>query len=199
MLQHCWNFPSPSVLTYGYVYHGTNGKKTRHNIEEPAVPLERNLHGLTPCGFVVVKDNLKKSDSGKWMAETTNLGMPVRASSASSVPICVRGRHQNGWEEAQSRIHVEEIHETRSSGETLRRFLIKCTLGEILVDEYRTMFVSRNLYRGSGNAAWFREKWCRSNCLVLRHGRTCEGMRRTLPRIGKQKHRAVVQCGLTKS
>ena len=30
-----------------------------------------------------------------------------------SIPLCVRGRHQNGWEEARSGIHVEEIDETQ--------------------------------------------------------------------------------------
>ena len=33
------------------------------------------------------------------MGESSDQGMLVRISSARSISICVRGRHQNGWEE----------------------------------------------------------------------------------------------------
>ena len=49
----------------------------------------------------------------KWMGESTTLGMLVRVSSARSIPICVRGRHQIGWEKAQFGTHVEKIGDTR--------------------------------------------------------------------------------------
>ena len=47
----------------------------------------------------------ENGSSGTCMGESTNLEW--------SIPVCERGRHHNGWEEARSGIHVEEIDETQ--------------------------------------------------------------------------------------
>ena len=60
-----------------------------------------------------MEKTIQESSSGKWMADSAHLGMLVCASSAWSVPVRVRGRQRNGWEETQSGAHVEKIDETR--------------------------------------------------------------------------------------
>ena len=54
--------------------------KSLSNIEEPVVPLERNLNGHPPARFCG-KDNWK----------ITELGMPICASTARSITLGVRG------------------------------------------------------------------------------------------------------------
>ena len=54
--------------------------KIMDNTEEPVVPLERNLHGHPLARLVWRRQFEKKNNySGKWMEESTNLGMLVGA------------------------------------------------------------------------------------------------------------------------
>ena len=56
--------------------------KSWSNIEDPLVPLERNLYGHPLAGLLWEKT---------WMGKSAELGMPICESKARSMPICIRG------------------------------------------------------------------------------------------------------------
>ena len=43
---------SQNAQTFGYVYQNTNGPKSWSSMEDPVVPLERNLHGHPLAGLL---------------------------------------------------------------------------------------------------------------------------------------------------
>ena len=45
-------FPNRNVQTFGFVYHDTNGPKSWSSIEDPVVPLERDLYGHPLAGLL---------------------------------------------------------------------------------------------------------------------------------------------------
>ena len=50
-LPNCSEFQSQNVQTYGYVLHVTDGPTSLSNIQDPVVPLERNLYGHPLAGL----------------------------------------------------------------------------------------------------------------------------------------------------
>ena len=72
MLQHCWNFPSPSVLTCGYVYHGTNGHNHGTILKNQPFLLDE-IHMVTSLQVCYGQRQSQNIYSWKWMGETTNL------------------------------------------------------------------------------------------------------------------------------
>ena len=45
-------FQNRNVQTFGFVYHDTNGPKSWSSMEDPVVPLERNLYGHPLAGLL---------------------------------------------------------------------------------------------------------------------------------------------------
>ena len=50
MLQNYWKFPNLYVQTFGLVHHDTKWSKSWSSMEDPVVPLERNLYGRPLAG-----------------------------------------------------------------------------------------------------------------------------------------------------
>ena len=80
---------------------------TRVTMEDAATLLKLPK---SECPHIWIRLHLCRIDMGetvrerctsKLMVESTNLGMPVSASSARSIPVRVRGRHPNGREKAR--------------------------------------------------------------------------------------------------
>ena len=59
-LPDCSKFPSQNVQTFGHAFHDTEWPKSWTNIEDPVVPLERNLYGH-PFAGLLWKDSSGKS------------------------------------------------------------------------------------------------------------------------------------------
>ena len=85
------------------------GPKSWANIEDPVVPLERNLHGphlQGHCGKV------RGSFAGAWLEKSARLRMSLCSSKTRIILIGSRGRHRKWLEEAVYGSQVEEINET---------------------------------------------------------------------------------------
>ena len=52
MLPNCSKFLNRNDQTFGYVFHDTNEQKSWANIEDPVVPLERNVYGHPLAGLL---------------------------------------------------------------------------------------------------------------------------------------------------
>ena len=52
MHHHFWKFRSQNVQIFRFVYHDTNGQKSWSSMEDPVVPLERNLYGHPLAGLL---------------------------------------------------------------------------------------------------------------------------------------------------
>ena len=52
MLTNCLKFQNRNVQTFGFVYHDTNDLNPWSNIEDPVIPLERNLYGHPLAGLL---------------------------------------------------------------------------------------------------------------------------------------------------
>ena len=89
-----------------------NWPKSWANIEDPVVPLERNLYGHPLAGIAMGK-TIRRSFVGAWMGESTELGMPVRSSETGYFCQFFVDDIKNGWKEAECGSHVEEIDEKR--------------------------------------------------------------------------------------
>ena len=66
-------FLSQNVQTYGYVFHD-KWPKSWSDIEDPVVPLERNLYGH-PSGRIGTGKTTRGSSVGTWMGKSTELRM----------------------------------------------------------------------------------------------------------------------------
>ena len=80
-----------------------------------------------------------------------NLGMSVCSLQARSVPIRVRGRHQNRREGTEFEAYVAETDEPSWSGETDYVFLIQCTLDVLKADAIRTIVLLTSTERCSNH------------------------------------------------
>ena len=57
--QIIYKFPNRNVQTFGFVYHDTNGLNRWSSMEDPVVPLERNLYGH-PLAEILLKHGWEK-------------------------------------------------------------------------------------------------------------------------------------------
>ena len=73
--------------------------KSWSNIEDPVVPLERNLR--SPTRRPSVGKTIRGSFVGAWMAKSTELGRSICASETWIILIGIRGWHQNGWKRVE--------------------------------------------------------------------------------------------------
>ena len=107
------------------------------NIEDPNVPLERNLYGHPLAGDYCGSDRLKFywDLDGK----SAKFGMSIRSSKAGIILTCICGRHQNGWNGAEYCTRVEESDDHVYLRCTQR----DCASNESLIEQYKEMFDSR--------------------------------------------------------
>ena len=104
------SFQSEGVQIFGFVYRNTKWPKSWSSMEDPVVPLERNLYGHPLASFLWERP-FEEVLVGTWMGKSTELGMSVY-STKTRIFIRIRG-HKHGWKKAECGSHVEEIDETR--------------------------------------------------------------------------------------
>ena len=74
--------------------------KSWTNIEDPVVPLERNLHGHPSAGLLwerQCEEVLLKT----WMGKSTGLGMFICSQETRIILVDMRWRHQHSWEKSR--------------------------------------------------------------------------------------------------
>ena len=142
--------PNRNAQTCGFVYHDTNGTSW-FSMEDPVVPLERNLYGH-PCGIAVMGKAIWENPIEVRLGEGFQLGMLVRTPwkkglflSVYVYDIKLAGKKQNidpMWKVLNKEVDLGEptsfldhVH----LGCTQRQFKIS----KDIVDNYRAMFESR--------------------------------------------------------
>ena len=81
--------------------------KSWEYIEDPVVPLERNLYGH-PLAGLLWERQFEKSIDGTWMRRSTELRMPICCLKTWTMLVGVRGWYQYGRKEAECSFNVEE-------------------------------------------------------------------------------------------
>ena len=80
----------------------------RSNIEDPVVPLQRNLCGH-PLAGLLWERQFEKVLLGLGLAKSIGLGMFICSPKTRTILIEKRERHQNCWKKAEFEYNVEEI------------------------------------------------------------------------------------------
>ena len=162
MLENYWKFPNRNVQTFGIVYHDTNGQV---QYRRPSRSLNETCTVILSerqCEKVILEYGCEKVSNRECLLYTVKM----------IVLICVCGWHQIGWKEL---------------GCTQRQ----CEKSKDIVDNYRTMFESKNFCG---------ENWKTSILgkyvylfVVLRYGRSCQEMCGTILWVGKQDDPTTLQ------
>ena len=101
--------------------------KSWSSMEDPVVPLERNLYGHLLTGLLW-KRQFEKSLFKTWLGENSKLGMSLCSSWKRVILISVCGWHKIGWKETKSWSDVESTRQRSRFGRT-NIFLGSCILG----------------------------------------------------------------------
>ena len=167
-------------------------------MEDPVVPLERNLYGHSLVGLMWERQFEEVLVKFQW--ETYRIGnvcLFMENNSYFSVYVDdykMAGKRQNlasMWKKLMKNIDLDEP--TSFLDHVCSRCTQReCRPDEIVIEKCKEMFESRI---SAGQLKITRmAKTSRKNCsVVLRHGRTCSKMRGKVLRIGEQKDRATVQ------
>ena len=91
--------------------------KSWSSMEDPVVPLDRNLYGHPLAGLLWEKQFEKILLQHGW-EKVSKLGMSLRAPPEKTILICVCGRHQIGWKEAKHWSDVETTQQRSRFGRT---------------------------------------------------------------------------------
>ena len=148
MFQDCMKFRSQNVRTYGYAFQDTSGRKL-------GPVWKTQLFLLSGIGMVICYQDCCGNGSLKFYLnldeKSAELGLSFCSQETRIILVGVRGRHQNGWKEAEYGTHV--VNWWRMLILTsLRRFSITYTWGcaqreckpkEIIIEDYTKMFESR--------------------------------------------------------
>ena len=86
--------------------------KSWSSMEDPVVPLERNLYGH-PLAGLLWERQCEKSSIGTRLGKSSKLGMLIRTPRKRTVLVCVCGRFKTGRKETKHRPNVENTHERR--------------------------------------------------------------------------------------
>ena len=97
--------------TFGFVYHDTNGQNHGFSMEDPVVPLKRNLYGYPLAGL------LWERQCEKILLEKSKLGMTLW-SWKRIILVCVCGWHKIGWMEKKNSFDVESSQQRSRFGRT---------------------------------------------------------------------------------
>ena len=110
ILPDCSKFLSQNVQTYGYVFHDLHGPNPGQSLKIQWFLLNEictDTHLRDYCG----KDSSRKFFLEHGWGKTSKLGMLIRDPRKRTILICVCGRYQTGWKEAEYGSHVEDIDE----------------------------------------------------------------------------------------
>ena len=102
----CWKFQNRNVQTFGFVYHDTKWPKSWSSMEDPVVPLDRNLYGHLLAGLVWERQFEKVLLEYGW-EKSFQLGMRLRTPWKRIILVSVCGRYKIGWKETEHRSDVE--------------------------------------------------------------------------------------------
>ena len=101
--------------------------KIMSSMEDPVVPLERNLYGHPLAGLLWEKA-IWENPIETWMGENSKLGMSLFSSWKRIILICVCGWHKIGWKKTKSWSDVESTQWRSWFGRT-NIFPWSCVLG----------------------------------------------------------------------
>ena len=125
--------------------------KSWSSVEDPIVPLERNLYGHHVARQLWERQSEKDLLKIR-LGEGFHLKMFIRTPSKRIILICVRGWHKIGWKETKHWSDVESTQQRSRFGRTnifpWSMYTLGCTqrqceISKDVVDNYRTMFESR--------------------------------------------------------
>ena len=116
----------------GFVCHDTKWPESWSSMEDPVVPLERNLYGH-PLAGLLWERQFEKILFEVRLGESFQLGMLVRTPSKRVILICVCGKKQN----------IEPMWKVLNKEVCLGCTQRQCVISKDIVDNCRTMFESR--------------------------------------------------------
>ena len=119
--------------------------KSWSSMEDPVVPLGRNLFGHPLAGLLWERQLEKGTSIVTRLGKSSKLRMLVCKSRKRTILVCVCGRHKTGWKETEHRSNVESTDETSRCG---RRNIIpyhvylgctqrECETSKGIVDNYK--------------------------------------------------------------
>ena len=198
MLPDCPEFQSQIVQTYGYVFPRHKWPKSWSNIDDPVVPLERNLYGH-PFAGLLWETQFQEIllELGREVPNWECLSVHRKQRLFLSVNVDdmkMIGKKQNMapmWKKLmENLILTKQLH-----------FLITYIWDALNVNVNRTKLLSMDTEICSNHEFLLEQltitrvgKASRKNgCVFLWHGRTCSKMRGNILLAGKQQDRATVQ------
>ena len=150
MLQNYWKIHNRDVQPYGFVYHDTKWPKSWSFMEDPGVPLERNVYGHPLAGLlwerqlekILLKHGWEKVSNWECLFVHREKGLFL---SVYVDDIKLAGKKQNinlMWKVLNKEVDLGE------PTSFLDHFFLGCTqrqceISKDIVDNYRTMFESR--------------------------------------------------------
>ena len=101
-----FSFRTVNVLSL----HVIDGQKSWQKIQEPDVPREE--FARSSMSRIALGTTFRKGPDRERMEESSGVEVSLCSSTTRTLAICIRGRHQDGWEEKQSTTYGEKIDET---------------------------------------------------------------------------------------
>ena len=172
--------------------------KSWSSMEDPVVPLERNLYGHPLAGPLWERQFEKILLQYGW-DKGFQLGMLIRTLWKRIILICVCGWHQIGWKETEHWSDVESTKQRSRFGRS-KIFPWSCMLGM----HSKTMWNRQRYYGQLQSHVWIQnfrcENWKTSILwefsyffMVLWYGRSCEEMCGTILWVSKQDDSRTLQ------
>ena len=164
--------------------------KSWSSMEDPVVPLQRNLYGHPSAGLLWEGQFEKVLLEHGWGKVPTWECLFVTGK--RTILVCVCGRHETGWEETKHWPKVECTHETSRFGRT--NIILSPRLFGLHSTRVRNeQRCCRQLQRDVWIQDLRRETWCKHLFMVLWHGRSYKEMCGAVFRAGHQINSATVQ------
>ena len=133
------------------------------SMEDPVVPLERNLYGRPVLGNAI-----RESSIGTRLGKSSKLGMCMCFPRRKTILVCVRGRYQKldgkkQYIDPMWKVLMKEV-DLGEPTSFLDHVYLGCTQRECetskdVVDNYRNMLESRISAKAKRKATLFRETW----------------------------------------
>ena len=128
---------------------GTSGPKSLENLEDPVVPLERNLCGH-PLAWLVRERQFEEVLLELGWKEGTELGMSIYSPNTMIIFVSVCGSHQKDWKKAESESHVGRNWRSWLILENQQYYFLTMYIWDVLnVNANRTKTLLRNTERCS--------------------------------------------------
>ena len=106
---------------FGYAQHDTSGQNSWCSVEDPVVPLERNLYGHPRAGLLWEKHfEIVLLEHG-W-EKVSNWECCFVKHRKKTILVCICGRHQTGWKETK---HQSDLESTNESLDPMWKVLMK--------------------------------------------------------------------------